>query len=223
MGGDQVLGPDPRFDGPNAGPLVISAGDACVDALAPFIGRDWRSVRARDLEWSVWDTMVHVNDDLYFYAAQVLLADEHDYICFELAADAHANPQRLLAAFAVHARLLAGPVASADPTSRANHVYGVSDPGGFAAMGVVEALVHTYDAVHGLDSSSTWRPPDDLAAAVLDRLFPHTPPDTVGSPAELLLHMAGRISLGDAPRRCDWRWYGAASQSTPSGRPVCND
>jgi len=174
-GGDQVLGPQSRFDGPDPGRLVIlRRRRLCRRALTVHRTRTGGPVRGRDLEWSVWDTMVHVNDDLYFYAAQVLLAEEHDYICFELAADAHANPQRLLEALAVHARLLAGVVASAEPTSRAHHVYGVSDPGGFAAMGVVEALVHTYDAVHGLDSSSTWRPPDDLAAAVLDRLFPHT-------------------------------------------------
>ena len=191
---------------------VIAAGQSCVEALAPFTDRDWRSVAARDLEWSVWDTMVHVNDDLYFYAAQVLLADESDYICFELSADQHTNPQRLLAAFAVQARLLAGTVASAPATTRAHHVYGVSDPGGFAAMGVVEALVHTYDAVHGLDSSSTWLPPDDLATFVLHRLFPHSPPDVTGSAGELLLHMCGRIPLGDAPRRTDWRWYGAPPQ-----------
>ena len=137
--------------------LVVSASEVCAEALAPFIERDWRSVRAHDLDWSVWDTIVHVNDDLYVYAAQMLLADEGDYICFELAADDHATPERLLAALAVQARLLTGAVAVADPNSCAHHVYGASDPTGFAAMGAVETLVHTYDAVHGLDSSSTWR------------------------------------------------------------------
>jgi hypothetical protein len=155
--------------------LVVSASEVCAEALAPFIERDWRSVRAHDLDWSVWDTIVHVND-LYFYAAQTLLADEGDYICFELAADDHATPERLLAALAVQARLLTAAVAVADPNSRAHHVYGASDPTGFAAMGAVETLIHTYDAVQGLDKSSTWRPPDDLAIPVLKRLFPHTPP-----------------------------------------------
>jgi hypothetical protein len=54
----------------------MSASEVCAEALAPFIERDWRSVRAHDLDWSVWDTIVHGNDDLYFYAAQMLLADE---------------------------------------------------------------------------------------------------------------------------------------------------
>jgi hypothetical protein len=196
--------------------LVVSASEVCAEALAPFIERDWRSVRAHDLDWSVWDTIVHVNDDLYFYAAQMLLADEGDYICFELAADDHATPERLLAALAVQARLLTAAVAVADPNSRAHHVYGASDPTGFAAMGAVETLIHTYDAVHGLDSSSTWRPPDDLASPVLKRLFPHTPPGAANPAGELLLHMCGRIPLGHRPRQTDWRWYGAVPDAGPT-------
>jgi len=199
------------------GRLVLLASEVCVEALAPYVGRDWRSARARDLDWSVWDTVVHVNDDLYFYAAQVLLADRSDYICFELSADAHADPRRLLAAFTTHARLLAGAVASAPPSSRAHHVYGVSDPGGFAAMGVVESLIHTYDAVHGLDSSSTWRPPDDLAAPVLSRLFPDAPPGLAESSGDVLLYLCGRTSLADVPRLTDWRWYAAAPDCGSNG------
>jgi len=193
--------------------LVISTAEVCVETLAPFIERNWRSVPAHDLEWSVWDTVVHVNDDLYFYGAQVLLADEGDYICFELAADDHADPGRLLAALAVQARILSGSVAVADPNSRAHHVYGASDPTGFAAMGVVELLVHTYDAVHGRDSSSTWTPPNGLAISVLERLFPHTPSGVADPPGELLLHMCGRIPLGERPRKADWRWYGAVAHT----------
>lgn len=199
-----------RYDEVQPGRLVVSASEVCVDALAPFTERDWGAVRARDLDWSVWDTMVHVNDDLYFYAGQVLLADEGDYICFELAADDHATPERLLAAVIVQARLLAAAVATADPSSRAHHVYGVSDPAGFAAMGVVESLIHTYDAVHGLDTASTWRPPDHLAAPVLARLFPQASPDAADGLGEVLLHMCGRIPLGDLPRPTHWRWNGTA-------------
>ena len=157
--------------------LVVSASEICIGALEAFTDRDWKAIQGRDLDWSVWRTVVHINDDLYFYAAQVVLADESDYVCFELTADDHTNPERLLAAFTVNARLLAAVVATADPNSRAHHVYGASDPAGFAAMGVVEALIHTYDAVRGLDDSSAWQPPDDLAAPVLARLFPHAPAD----------------------------------------------
>lgn len=209
---DRVRAAGSRDDALELGRLVVSASETCVEALRPFADRDWKAVRARDLEWSVWDTVVHVNDDLYFYAAQVLLADENDYICFELSADDHTNPERLLAAFSVQARLLAASVTYGDPHSRAHHVYGISDPGGFAAMGVVESLIHTYDAVYGLDSTSTWRPPDDLAAPVLRRLFPHAPAGDVGSPGDVLLYVCGRTALGDLPRLSDWRWYGAVPE-----------
>lgn len=213
------------YDAQQSAQLVVSASAVCVEALAPFVERDWRGVSAHDLDWSVWHTVVHVNDDLYFYAAQILLADEHDYICFELAADDHATPERLLAGLAVQARLLAAAVKAADPGSRGHHVYGASDAAGFAAMGVVEALVHTYDAVHGLDGASTWRPPDDLAMPVLRRLFPHAPAGQANAAGELLLYMCGRIPLGERPRHVDWRWYGAVPDSGPAstslsgGRP----
>lgn len=176
---------------------------------------DWRSTAARDLTWSVWDTVVHVIDDLYFYAAQVLLADENDYVCFELKPDAHADAPRLLAAMRAHSHLLAGVVESADPSSRGYHVNGVSDPVGFGAMGIVECLVHTFDAVRGLDGASTWVPPDGLAQPALNRLFRNLPPDTSAGAGELLLHLCGRIPWGDRPRLTEWRWYGEPVPGSP--------
>ncbi len=198
-----------RPDSSQLARVAVAASGLATRALHPFLDRDWRSLGAGDLDWSVWDTLVHVNDDLYFYAAQVLLADERDYVCFELAADDHTTPGRLVAALPVNARLLAAAVAAADPGVRAHHVHGASDPGGFAAMGAVEVLVHTYDAVCGLDGTSDWRPPDDLARPVLDRLFPHVPTEGTDRPGDLLLYACGRIALADRPRLADWRWYGA--------------
>lgn len=199
--------------------LLMSASEACVHALAPFVTSDWRSIPARGLDWSVWDTVVHVIDDLYFYAGQILLADVDDYICCELTADGHATPARLLAALGAQARLLAAAATVADPDSRAHHVYGASDPVGFVAMGMVETLVHTYDAANGLEVGSTWRPPDHLAEPVLARLFPHTPAEADHGAGALLLHMCGRIPLGDRPRQADWRWYGAAPGEGPPPHP----
>lgn len=83
-----------------------------------------------------------------------------------------------------------------------------------------KSLIHTYDAVHGLDRASTWRPPDNLAAPVLSRLFPHTPAGELGSAADVLLYMCGRAPLGDLPRLSDWRWYGAVPDSGPPEPPV---
>ncbi|MDG3017224.1 hypothetical protein [Speluncibacter jeojiensis] len=67
-------------------------------------------------------------------------------------------------------------------------------------MAVTEVLIHTYDMVRGLDHGNSWRPPADLADAVLPILFPDAPP---GDPPEVLLYCCGRIALGDLPRRTD--------------------
>ena len=83
---------------------------------------------------------------------------------------------------------------------------GSSDPVGFAAMGLVECLVHTFDALRGVDSSSTWLPPDELAAPAVARLFRDVP--TGADAAETLLHLCGRVPLGGRPRLTEWRWYG---------------
>jgi hypothetical protein len=194
---------------------VLATTAECVQVLSPFTDRDWREIGAPDLDWSVWDTMIHVNDDLYFYAAQVASADVKDYVCFEVRADEHANPTRLLDALVIHGRLLAAIAASADPHSRAHHVFGAADPAGFAAMGIVETLVHSYDAVLGLDPGSQWRPTDELASPVLHRLFPDRPTEVDASAGDILLYLCGRISLGDRPRLDEWRWHGEPSTSPP--------
>ncbi len=56
-------------------------------------------------------------------------------------------------------------------------------------MGVVETLIHTFDMVHGLNPADQWRPPTELAAPVVARLFPHAPS---GDPADVLLYCCGR-------------------------------
>jgi hypothetical protein len=84
------------------------------------------------------------------------------------------------------------------PDLRAWH-WGPTDATGFAALGVDEVLVHTWDITRGL--AVDWRPPPDLSAAVLDRLFPDAPP---GDPADVLLWCTGRIALPGRPRLTSW-------------------
>ena len=71
-------------------------------------------------------------------------------------------------------------------------------------MGVNETLVHTWDIAQGL--GVPWLPPERLAAQVLRQLFPDAPD---GPTAEVLLWCTGRISLGDRPRRVEWRMRAA--------------
>jgi hypothetical protein len=144
-------------------------------------------------------------DALYFYAMQVVYGQPDGYLCTELALDDSASPPRLLAALSAHADLLHRIARSADPDLRAHHNYGVSDAAGFAAMGVVETLIHTYDVVRGLNPADPWRPPAELAAPAIARLFPDPPS---GDPTDVLLYCCGRAPLGQLPRQTQWQWDG---------------
>lgn len=90
--------------------------------------------------------------------------------------------------------------------------WGPCDPAGFAAMGVAELLLHTYDIARGL--RLPWRPPPGLCAPVLSRLFPDAPQ---GPPTEVLLWSAGRIALPGRPRRASWSWRAALTESPAAG------
>lgn len=182
--------------------LVTDAVAQTRHALQPCIGADW-SVPALDLDWSCWKTGVHIADDLVFYASQIIAQPAEGWVPFEIAMTAGAEPEDLLAAIGACGTILERTVAAADPGDRAYHVYGTSDAEGFAAMGVVETLVHTYDIAQALGVG--WRPPGRLCAPVLARLFPGSPD---GDPAEVLLWCTGRTALGDRPRRAQWRWDG---------------
>jgi hypothetical protein len=181
------------------------AADASVAALARYADEDWQQARAADLQWSCWQTTLHMVDCLYFYACQVVYGNPDGYLCTELALDDSASPRRMLDALSAHAELLNRIARSADPALRAHHNYGVSDAAGFAAMGVVETLIHTFDVVRGLNPADPWRPPAALAAPVIARLFPHAPS---GDPTEVLLYCCGRAALGEQPRQPEWQWDG---------------
>jgi len=181
------------------------AASASVAALAGYTNLDWRQVPAAELDWSCWQTALHMTDCLYFYSMQIVYGHPDDYLCTELAPDHSASPSRLLAALSAHAELLHRIARSAGPDLRAHHSYGVSDAPGFASMGVVETLIHTFDVVRGLNPADPWRPPTELAAPAIARLFPDAPS---GDPADVLLYCCGRAALGELPRQTLWRWDG---------------
>jgi len=81
---------------------------------------------------------------------------------------------------------------------------------GYAALGIVETLVHTGDMADGLGLS--WSPPDGICARVLARLFPDVPDDF--RPWPTLLWACGRAEIPGHPRRTTWRPY----PSVPAGR-----
>ncbi|GAB3073761.1 hypothetical protein GCM10027053_44160 [Intrasporangium mesophilum] len=180
--------------------LITTATTATQRALDPVLDGDW-SVTAGDLEWTCRHTAAHIADDLFSYASQVVAEPRDIYLPIEAAVDPAATPQQLVRCIAMCGELLRLAVTAAPAASRAWHPYGTSDPEGFAAMGITETLVHTYDIARGLGLD--WAPPAEVSAAVVARLFPEAP---VGDPSAVLLWCTGRTPLADRPRRTSWRW-----------------
>jgi hypothetical protein len=198
---------------PSMSGLVGLAVDAMTSALTPALDHIWE-VPAGDLEWSCRATAAHVADDLFSYASQVIAQPDSGYLPIEAVIDPRATIAETLRAVEMCGRLLSNAVDSAGPDSRAWHPYGASDPDGFAAMGVVEVLVHAYDIARGLELD--WRPPSTLCAPALRRLFPEAPE---GDASQVLLHLTGRQALAGRERLRDWSWdssvRGDAETKTP--------
>ena len=174
--------------------------------------------KAGSLEWDCWETVEHLSDDLFAYAAQIgprkPPLDTHVPFAWErrrpggpvntIHVNRTAGPDGLLQVLDASGALLVAMVRTTAPAVRAHHVFGASDPEGFAAMGIVETLVHTHDLAEGLGLA--WDPPGDLCSRVLTRLFPDAPGST--DPWPTLLWATGRAELPGHARRTTWRWYG---------------
>ncbi|MYS92415.1 MULTISPECIES: maleylpyruvate isomerase N-terminal domain-containing protein [Streptomyces] len=174
--------------------------------------------RAGSLEWDCWETVEHLSDDLFAYAVQLgprtpPLAGEVPFVwesrrtggpANAVHADRKAGPTGLLQVLEASGALLVAMVRTTSPEVRAYHVFGTSDAEGFAAMGIVETLVHTHDLAQGLGLA--WDPPADLCSRVLARLFPDAPSST--DPWPTLLWATGRAELQERPRLTTWRWDG---------------
>lgn len=196
---------------------VTAAVTLVLDAFRDVPDDGWDGP-AGSLAWTCWETVEHMADDLFAYAFQLGPADPS----LDRYVPVVAEPRRaggpantifaergtgtagLLEVLETCGAVLAAMVGAAPDDRRAYQVYGVSDPAGFAAMGVVEVLVHGHDLAGGLGRA--WNPSGPLCARVLTRLFPDAPGDT--DPWSALLWCAGRIELPGRPRRTGWRWDG---------------
>ncbi|MEU1604625.1 maleylpyruvate isomerase N-terminal domain-containing protein [Micromonospora matsumotoense] len=170
--------------------------------LGPYTGRDWTGP-AGDLDWSCWTTAAHIAHDLLGYATQLTGRPDTGYLPLDLRVRPDATPAQVLVVAAACGGLLAAAIDTVPAQTRAWH-WGPCDPPGFAAMGIAETLLHTYDITRGL--AVDWQPPAAPSAAVLRRLFPEAP---AGEPAAVLLWMTGRTALAGRPRRTDWTWRAA--------------
>jgi len=182
-----------------------------VSVLTPQVDQDWQ-VHAGSLDWTCWETAAHVGHDLLAYATQITSRATSAYLPCSLLIDAPASPRQVLEVITASGALLAAAINTAGPAVRARH-WGPTDPGGFAALGVNEVLVHTYDVALGLDVP--WCPAKAACAAVLNRLFPEAPD---GDPVQVLLWCTGRVALADRPRRGSWILKASLDCVEPSGR-----
>ncbi|MDQ0989588.1 maleylpyruvate isomerase N-terminal domain-containing protein [Streptomyces sp. V3I7] len=172
--------------------------------------------KAGSLEWDCWETVEHLAGDFLFYAVQLgpqsPPLDTHVPFALRqkrpegppnfIFAEHDAGPAGLLQVLEASGALLVAMVRTTPQRVRAYHASGVSDPEGFAAMGVVETLVHTHDLAEGLGLA--WTPPSDLCSRVLARLFPEAPQGA--DPWLTLLWATGRAELPGHPRLTTWRW-----------------
>ncbi len=182
--------------------MILAAVTETSRILQPAAQRDW-TVPAGSLTWSCWQTAAHIAHDLLAYATQVAGLPQTAYLPLDLRVREDASPTDLLRIVGACGGLLQSAVATADPKSRAWH-WGPCDPAGFAAMGVAEILLHTYDIAQGLGIS--WMPPEAMCAPVLKRLFPNAPK---GPATDVLLWATGRDELPGHARVTSWVWRAA--------------
>ncbi|MEU3777550.1 GNAT family N-acetyltransferase [Streptomyces sp. NPDC032472] len=184
-----------------------------VQALRAAAHLDW-SVPAAGLEWSCHETAVHVVNDFIVYGARITERIADGSTPIERYTAPGAAPSVVVDAIEAAGRKLTAAVSAADPDDRAWHPYGTSDADGFAAMGVVETLLHTHDILEGLGVQD-FEPEPELCEHALDRLFPHVPRGA--APWTALLWATGRADLADLPRQTVWRWY---ADPVPAGDRV---
>ena len=184
------------------GQHVEEAVAELVAVLMPQEDANWQAP-AGSLEWSCWKTAAHVAHDLAAYAGQVAARATAGYLPFDLVIAPEASPREVLHVVSACGRLLSTTVADAGAGPVAWH-WGTSDAAGFAAMGVAEALVHTYDITQGLGVA--WSPPEPLSQVVVARLLPDAPS---GRAAEVLLWATGRAELRGHPQIGGWVWRAA--------------
>lgn len=194
------------YEGPPATAADVDLAVAlATEALRGVVHRDW-STPAAGLDWSCHDTAVHMAEDLVSYAAQLAVRATGGYVPLEVRADEGTAPAGVLDMIAASGAFLSAIVPLAGPEVRAWHPAGMAGPDDFAAMGVIETLLHTHDVLGGLGVHD-WQPGPELPALVLDRLFPHLPHGDAADSWRTLLWATGRGELPGRSRQTAWRWY----------------
>ena len=184
--------------------LPIASAAEALPVLEKGVDQDW--TRRVDAVRTARELLDHVVFGVTGYAGLLIARPADRYPSLRTGIDPHASIPLRLEAVDIAASLLSLTVRASGPEVRAYHPWGTSDATGFAAMGALEILVHSYDIARVLGFD--WSPPEILAAQVVERLFPDAPAGH--APDETLLWCTGRIALPGVPRlpREQWQWYG---------------
>jgi hypothetical protein len=192
--------------------LMLEAARVCRETLEQHVGRDW-SVPAGPLDWSCRETLDHVSDALGSYCGKLALRAPEQLPAFRNG-DPAASIAHLLHSISTGAAMLAAITRATPADARAFHRMGMSDAEGFLAMACEEMLIHTWDICQGFDEEFT--APDEIAQAVVARIFPWAPADCTAWQAQLWC--SDRIELEGRGRIGQWGWH-AAPLSEWSGAP----
>jgi len=174
---------------------------ACCAALAVARDADW-SVPARGLEWSCQRTLQHMAEAQLVYASHLACrATERRPI---LRGGEPLPVADLLQIVATNAILLTDVILASPSDARGWHPAGMADWTGFAGMSCTELVIHTADIAAAL--GVLFQPTDDLAWAIVARLFPWAPAE--GDGWAVLEWACGRRALPDRERLGpDWYWH----------------
>jgi hypothetical protein len=155
--------------------LPIEVSDTCEAALRAATAEDWDQ-RAGQLDWSVRATVAHMVDVLGFYALH-LASGSPVRLRVDIRPHDGATSSEMLDTLHAAAWLLGLIVGVSPGQVRAWHLFGPSDPPGFAAMACDELLIHTYDVMAGLGRQ--FAASEALVWPILHRLFPDAPTDVI--------------------------------------------
>ncbi|MFE4665380.1 GNAT family N-acetyltransferase [Streptomyces sp. NPDC056716] len=191
--------------GEQAAEQVRSAVAGAVAALGAGVALDWGGIPASGLDWSCRETAEHIAGDLLAYASQLASRAQHAYVPYDLTLDDPADNTGTLQAIEATGALLAAAVRTAPRHARAFHPYPFRSANreGFAAMGVAEVLLHTYDIAGAL--GLRYEPAAGHADFVLRTLFADVRPGPGAWPT--LLWATGRGALPGRAPVTEWRWH----------------
>jgi hypothetical protein len=197
-----------RREGPALEPGdVWRAGRLCAEALRPVPAAVWPT-RAAGLAWTCDYTLRHTIRCLDAYAIRMACRDPDGVAPLPMSPPEYpgVRAEALLTLLEGRAAILARVAEGTPPEMRVFHSYGNGDPVGMAGMGCVELLVHTDDIARA--AGLPFRPPAELGARVVRRMFPWAPAEA--APWDALRWATGRLDLPDREGvGPDWIWHSA--------------